>query len=291
VNCDRETAHAFARCGAEVRVVHLNRLVAEKAPLEGVDILCIPGGFSYGDDLGAGKVFGTKLALKLRGQVPKLVERGGLVLGICNGFQVLVRAGLLPGTRGTLEQEATLARNLSGKFESRWTRLLSVSGKTPFLEKDEVLDLPVAHGEGRFVADASVLERMRANGQVALVYRKPPEDEHPGIAGWSLAPGSAGYPWNPAGSTFDIAGITDPSGRIFGLMPHPERHQDPWQRPGYVRARATARLGRHSGSGDIPGTSEPGRDTGSFPAAAGLAIFRRAVECVKMGTRLRGALA
>jgi phosphoribosylformylglycinamidine synthase len=285
VNCDRETAHAFERCGAEVAVLHVNRLVEDRAPLDGANVLVIPGGFSFGDDLGAGKVFGNKLALKLRGSVLRLVDRGGLVLGICNGFQVLVRAGILPGTRGVFEQEATLARNLSGKFESRWTRCLAVSAKTPFLEKDEVIDLPVAHGEGRFVpADESVLERMRQNGQIALVYRQPPADEHPGVSGWSLAPGAASYPWNPSGTTLDIAGITDPTGQVLGLMPHPERHQDTWQRPGHAREVA------QSGRARVTGSPREGEARSSAaPKAAGLAVFRRAVEHVT--ARLKGGLA
>ncbi len=265
VNCDRETAHAFERVGAEVASLHVNRLIEDRRPLDDANVLCVPGGFSFGDDLGAGKIFGNKLALKLRGSVLRLVDRGGLVLGICNGFQVLVRAGLIPGTRGLLEEEAALARNLSGKFESRWTRLEITSRKSPFLSSPElaanggVFDVPVAHGEGRLViSDPGVMERMRKNGQIALVYRRPAEGEHPGVSGHGVASGPAGYPWNPAGSTDDIAGITDPTGRILGLMPHPERHQDPWQRPGFAR--------------------------GSRGPAAGLEVFRAAVEHLRNGS-------
>lgn len=287
VNCDRETAHAWKRVGGQlavqVDVLHVNRLLEDKAPLDGADVLCIPGGFSYGDDLGAGKVFGTKLALKLRDNVRRLVDRGGLVLGICNGFQVLVRVGILPGTRGTIEQEATLARNLSGKFESRWTRLETVSDRSPLLQKGEVWDVPVAHGEGRFVpADAGVLARMKAQGQIALVYRRPAEGEHPGVLGTGTAPAPAGYPWNPAGSTEDIAGVTDPTGRILGLMPHPERHQDPWQAPGHARTSLAGRQARDTGSGEAG--ERHGPRTGS-PEGVGLAPFRRAVEHV-LGMRV-----
>ncbi len=239
VNCDRETAFAFERAGAEVATLHVNRLLEDRAPLDGADLLCVPGGFSFGDDLGAGKVLGNKLALKLRASVLRLVERGGLVLGICNGFQVLVRAGLLPGTRGIFEQEVALARNLSGKFESRWVRLeTAVGALSPFLRPGEVWDVPSAHGEGRLVArEGGVLERMRSQRQIALLYRRPGEGEHPGVQGVATSPAPAGYPWNPSGSLEDIAGITDPTGRILGLMPHPERHQDAWQRPGYARHR------------------------------------------------------
>jgi phosphoribosylformylglycinamidine synthase len=262
-NCDRETAFAFERSGAEVATLHVNRLVEAKKPLDDADVLVVPGGFSYGDDLGAGKILGNKLALKLRGSVLRLVDRGGLVLGICNGFQVLVRAGLLPGTRGIFEQEATLARNLSGMFESRWVRLEVQEERSPFLRRG-VVDMPVAHGEGRFVVrDADVLERMKAQGQIAILYRRPPPTEQPGVSGSAIVTGAAGFPWNPGGSTDDIAGVTDPTGRILGLMPHPERHQDVWQRPGYAR-------------GNRGGT------------AAGLDLFRRAVEHV---TQEKGAVA
>jgi phosphoribosylformylglycinamidine synthase len=281
VNCDRETAFAFERVGAEVATLHVNRLLEDRAPLDGADLLCVPGGFSYGDDLGAGKILGNKLALKLRGSVLRLVDRGGLVLGICNGFQVLVRAGLLPSTRGIFEQEASLARNVSGKFESRWVRLQTTTGvRSPFLAPGEVWDVPSAHGEGRLVLrDASVLARMREQGQIALVYRKPAPDEHPGVKGDKVEEGPAGYPWNPSGSTEDIAGVTDPTGRILGLMPHPERHQDVWQRPGHAREREKS----------LRGDKVPPRG-----AAAGLEFFRRAIEELgaQGGTRRReGALA
>ncbi|HZV01309.1 MAG TPA: phosphoribosylformylglycinamidine synthase subunit PurQ [Planctomycetota bacterium] len=289
VNCDRETAFAFERSGAKTETLHANRLIADKAPLDGADALVVPGGFSYGDDLGAGKILGTKLALKLRTQVLRLVDRGGLVLGICNGFQVLVRAGLLPGTRGVFEQEASLARNLSGKFESRWVRLeTTAQARSPFLGKGEVWDVPSAHGEGRLVLrEAAVLERMKAQGQIALVYRRPAEGEHPGVNGTGVASGAAGYPWNPSGSTEDIAGITDPTGRVLGLMPHPERHQDAWQRPGHARERSV-----RGTDGNAGGRSAP-RD-GAVRGAPGLEFFARAVEALRTqgGARRReGALA
>jgi phosphoribosylformylglycinamidine synthase subunit PurQ / glutaminase len=275
VNCDQETAFAFERTGAEVATLHVNRLLEDRAPLDGADLLCVPGGFSFGDDLGAGKILGNKLALKLRGSVLRLVDKGGLVLGICNGFQVLVRAGILPGTRGVFEQEASLARNLSGKFEARWVRLETTAvAHTPFLRRGEVWDAPSAHGEGRLVLrEPAVLERMKAQGQIALRYRRPGDGEHPGVNGSAVASGEAGYPWNPSGSTEDIAGITDPTGRVFGLMPHPERHQDAWQRPGHTRERWTS---------------------GARANPAGLELFARAVEALRTqgGARRReGALA
>lgn len=287
VNCDRETAFAFERVGAEVATLHVNRLIEDRAPLDGADLLCVPGGFSYGDDLGAGKILGNKLALKLRGSVLRLVDRGGLVLGVCNGFQVLVRAGLLPGTRGIFEQEVSLARNASGKFESRWIRMETVGSKSPFLKKGEVFDAPSAHGEGRLILrDAQVLERIRDQGQIALLYRRPAAGEHPGVNGTRVEQVAAEYPWNPSGSTEDIAGLTDPTGRILGLMPHPERHQDAWQRPGHTRDKSSSRSDTSSSD-----TNDINRGA---VAAPGLEFFRRAVE--ELGTqggarRREGALA
>ncbi|MGE0708853.1 MAG: phosphoribosylformylglycinamidine synthase subunit PurQ [Planctomycetota bacterium] len=247
-NCDRETASALERAGAKVDRVHVNRLL-ERAPgeaLSGVDLLALPGGFTYGDDLGAGRILGVLLEGKLREAVQGLVARGGLVLGVCNGFQVLVRAGLLPG-EGV---PATLAPNRSGRFEVRWTRLRAETDRSPWLRAGELLDLPVAHGEGRLaLGEGATLPAER----VALRYLAP-SDGAPGVAG-SAGTSPACYPHNPAGSHDDVAGLIDETGRILGLMPHPERNVDPWHRPGWTR-----RTGQ--------GASGPG---------AGLRLFENAV--------------
>ncbi|MBL4847868.1 MAG: phosphoribosylformylglycinamidine synthase subunit PurQ, partial [Planctomycetes bacterium] len=148
-NCDRETASALEMAGAVAERVHVNRLLEQADPaksLDAVDLLAIPGGFTYGDDLGAGRILGGLLAQGLQEAIQSLVARGGLVIGICNGFQVLVRAGLLPGGDAGL---TTLAGNRSGRFEARWTRLRVETDRSPWLTKGEVLDLPVAHAEGR----------------------------------------------------------------------------------------------------------------------------------------------
>jgi phosphoribosylformylglycinamidine synthase len=217
-NCDEETAYAWELAGANVQTYHVGRLVEAPRLLDEVQILTIPGGFSYGDDLGAGRILAARMGSILRDALGRFHDRGGLLLGICNGFQVLVRAGLLPG--GT-SSKATLTFNDSGHFEARWVRVASVPGRSPFLMDDAVLELPVAHGEGKFVlSDNAGLEE---SGQILLRYVG--DDSQP----------TQDYPANPNGSHAAVAGICDPSGRIFGLMPHPERHVDPLQHPRWTR--------------------------------------------------------
>jgi phosphoribosylformylglycinamidine synthase I len=221
-NCDEETSAAWERAGAVVETWHVGRLLETPAGLDAFQILTIPGGFSYGDDLGAGRIFATRLGTVLGEALRRFHDRGGLVLGICNGFQVLVRAGLLPG--GPSATAATLAHNDCGHFESRWVRLLPTSGRSPFLVDAEPIELPVAHGEGKFVlADPSALAALESNGQVVLRY----VDE-------SGRPTQA-YPANPNGSPGAVAGVCDPTGRIFGLMPHPERFVDRLHHPRWTR--------------------------------------------------------
>jgi phosphoribosylformylglycinamidine synthase len=218
-NCDEETAAAWHRAGAVPETLHIGRVLESPACLDRFAIVTIPGGFSYGDDLGAGRILATKLAA-LGGALARFRDRGGLVLGICNGFQVLVRSGLLPGD-GTA---ATLTRNDSGHFESRWVRLGPAAGRTPFLADDQPIELPVAHGEGKFLTahpdDLTALER---SGQVVLRYLddsgRPTQD----------------YPANPNGSDGAVAGLCDATGRVLGLMPHPERHVDPLHHPRWTR--------------------------------------------------------
>ena len=222
-NCDEETAAAWSLAGAEPETLHLGRLLEDPGALDRYRVLTLPGGFSYGDDLGAGRIFATRIAGRLGGAIRRFHESGGLVLGICNGFQVLVKAGLLPG--GDWKSPVTITFNDSGHFEDRWVRLAPPSAsRCVFLADDEPIELPVAHGEGRFLAASDAdLARLESSGQVVLRY----VDEHNQTA--------ASYPDNPNGSPGAVAGLCDPTGRIFGLMPHPERHADPLQHPRWTR--------------------------------------------------------
>ena len=168
-NCDEETAAAWQLAGADAEVRHVARVVEAPKSLDDYQFLTIPGGFSYGDDLGAGRIFATRIGTALSDAMARFRDRGGLLLGVCNGFQVLVRAGLLPG--GETSGPATLARNTSGTFQARWVRLAPRSGVTPFLDDDEPIELPVAHGEGRFLLkDAGAADALDRDGRIVLKY-------------------------------------------------------------------------------------------------------------------------
>lgn len=242
INCDRETAFAFEQAGAAADRVHINDLIFGLKPLDDYQILVVPGGFSFGDDIASGKVLANKFKYRLGEAIDEFRKKEKLILGICNGFQVLAKLGLLPGLDGDYHsQRVTVTFNDSGRFEDRWV-YLKVNENSPciYTRGLERLYLPVRHGEGKFVAEESILKSIRANSQTVVQY----VDEQ----------GSFGeYPVNPNGSMDHIAGICDESGRIFGLMPHPE---------GYIRRTQHPRWTRN----ELP-------DEGD-----GLAIFRNAVE-------------
>ena len=225
-NCDYETVHAFRMVGADVDLIHINRLIRGDAELPPYQILAIPGGFSYGDDIAAGKILANELKYKLREPVEQFVADGKLIIGICNGFQVMVKAGLLPGFNGIDDvQETTIYTNDSGKFECRWVYLKHTdNGKCVFTRNiKDVIYLPIAHGEGKFTTvDENTLDALEADDQVVLKYVDP-EGKY------------AGYPWNPNGSDRHIAGICDSTGRIFGMMPHPERYLSKYNHPRWTR--------------------------------------------------------
>jgi phosphoribosylformylglycinamidine synthase len=221
-NCDEETAAAWERAGARVETWHIGRVLAEPQSLDRFQVLTIPGGFSYGDDLGAGRIMATRLGHALGDALRRFHERGGLIIGICNGFQVLVRCGLLPG--GAAGGPATLAHNDSGRFEARWVKLAPRPGLSPFVAFDEPIELPVAHGEGKFLtSDPGTMDSLQSAGQIVLQYAddagRPTQD----------------YPANPNGSALAAAGVCDPTGRIFGLMPHPERFVETIHHPRWTR--------------------------------------------------------
>jgi phosphoribosylformylglycinamidine synthase len=255
-NCDKETAFAFKLVGSDAVLVHVNDLVNARDSLKDYQILALSGGFSYGDDIASGKVFANELKCKLAEDLKSFIKSGKLIIGICNGFQILVKSGLLPGN-SELKQESSLIINDSGKFEDRWvylknSKLKSKKSKCVWTKDlPEIIYLPVAHGEGKFiVGDNKVLERLKNNGQIAFQYCDA--EGKPGV-----------YPLNPNGAVDDIAGICDETGRIFGLMPHPERHIMLAQHPRWKNAVNRKERASFSASGD------------------GLQIFRNGVEYVK----------
>ena len=227
-NCDRESAFAFETAGAVAERIHVNRLIENPHLLDDFQILCLPGGFSYGDDLGAGRVLASQIVVHFRDRVQKFLDRGNLAIGICNGFQVLVKTGLLPGPVSKDEplfaQTVTVTYNDSGKFEDRWVHLRADTDRCVFLAKGEIIYLPVAHGEGKVIPLNEEHRKTLAKlGRVALRYVGPAGQDKPG------------YPANPNGSLGDIAGLCDATGRVLGLMPHPERHLTGLQHPTWTR--------------------------------------------------------
>jgi phosphoribosylformylglycinamidine synthase len=212
-NTDVETVVACERAGFKTALLHVNRMVEKPDQFREYDCFVIPGGFSYGDDLGSGRVFANELRLRLLDPIREFVGAGKLVLGICNGFQVLVKSGLLPDPLADGAPTVTLTFNESGRFQDQWVKLKAVSGKCAWIGEGETLETAITHGEGKFVAPAATLDRLEAAGQVVLKY----------VDG------------NPNGSLRDIAGICDPTGRVLGLMPHPEKHLDPTNHPRWTR--------------------------------------------------------
>lgn len=225
-NCDGETAHAFEMSGAHSELIHINEFLRKEKSLTDFQILVIPGGFTYGDDVSAGKILANELKYLLTEEMKKFTADGKLILGICNGFQVLVKSGLLPDIDlPDGEMEVTLTFNDSGKFEDRWI-YLKVNETSPCVftrEMPPVVYYPVAHAEGKFVPkNNAVLQRLKANGQIVFQYS-------------DAAGAVVDYPGNPNGSVDQIAGICDPSGRILGLMPHPERYTNVTHHPRWTR--------------------------------------------------------
>lgn len=219
-NCDEETAYAWALAGATPERLHVRRLIDSPALLDRYAVLTLPGGFSYGDDIAAGRILANQLVHHLNDALRQFVEAGRPILGICNGFQALVRAGLLPGLAGRAGQTVTLANNDTARFEARWICLRAETDRCVFLPKDVRLPLPIAHGEGKLVADDPTLAALRRADHVALRYCDEAGKRGP-------------FPVNPNGSLDDIAGLTDSTGLILGLMPHPERYVHRQQHPAF----------------------------------------------------------
>jgi phosphoribosylformylglycinamidine synthase len=249
-NCDAETAYAFELAGAQTETLHINRVLAEPALLERFQMLAIPGGFSYGDDIAAGRILANQIAHHLHDALHRFVEEGKPIIGICNGFQVLVKTDLLPGpVAGRQGQVCTLTHNEGGRFIDRWVHLAARHELCIWTRGLDRLELPIAHGEGKFVVpDEQIRRALWDNGQVALVYVKP-----------DGSPANGNFADNPNGSIDDIAGICDETGLVFGLMPHPERHVDATQHPAWTSRQPLPSSG------------------------AGLQIFRNAMTYVEAG--------
>ncbi len=271
LNCEEESVAAYRKAGASARAVHAADLFSGAVSLRGASIVHLSGGFSFGDDLGSGRVFANRLRL---GRLPSgstvlrelaaFVADGGLVFGVCNGFQILVRAGLLPNLSGAFEPEVTLAHNDSGRFEDRWVSCLAGPSPSPAFQGAPRFELPVRHGEGRLVTrDAEVHDALVRQRLVALQYA---DADGPQQA----------YPANPNGSALACAALTDPSGRVLGAMPHPEAYLRPELHPAWpTRARA-----RREDDGEGDGGDEP---------SDGLRVFRNLVEAARASGRLKDA--
>lgn len=259
LNCDMETAHAFELAGASPSKVHINSLIDGSAKLTDYHILAFVGGFSWGDDHGAGVIQAVRLKTNIGRQVLDFVGNGNLVLGICNGFQALVNLGLLPGFDGDYRHRSVaLTYNDCGNFRDDWVAL-TINPDSPcvFTRGIGRIDLPVRHGEGKFYAESDIIERLVRQDQVVLRYAAP-----------GGQPAELRFPYNPNGSVDDIAGICDPTGRVFGLMPHPEAYNHFTNHPDWPRRKERAKRSQRIGAL----TTE---------ITPGIKIFSNAVDFIK----------
>ncbi|MBH8568546.1 phosphoribosylformylglycinamidine synthase subunit PurQ [Microvirga sp. STS02] len=259
INCEEEFAAAYRLAGAEATIVHFNQVLHGQVSIHDFDVLNFPGGFSFGDDLGSGVVLANKLRYRqtsaagrtLLDDIKQFIADGKFVLGICNGFQVLVKLGLLPNLGGDVTPEVTLTHNASGRYEDRWVTLrVNPAARTPFLTGIDRLEVPVRHGEGRLVVpDEATRAAIEAAGLNCLSYIDANGD------------GTSEYPLNPNGADLNCAGLTDPTGQVFGLMPHPEAFLAAYNHPDWARRRRQS-----------PGASEEGE---------GLQIFKNIVAHIR----------
>lgn len=234
LNCEEETAFIYKLLGAEVNKVHINDLLANPKMMADYHIIDFIGGFSDGDHIAAGKIHANRLRYKLGEELYEFIQDGKLIIGVCNGFQSLIKSGILPGFDGDYRtQRMTLTYNDSGKFEDRWVHLgVNTDSKCIWTRGIKELYLPVRHGEGKIrIRDPTVLERLKKDNQIVLYYVNP-KDRKPTME----------YPYNPNGSDEAIAGICDPTGRVFGLMPHREAFWSPFNHPSWTRLKIEGRL-------------------------------------------------
>ena len=229
LNCEEETLHAFNYNGIDGKIIHINDLIETPQKLDQHEILAIPGGFSYGDDTGSGNAFAQKMKLALWEPLQKFIARDTLTIGICNGCQILTNLGLTPPANKEYgERAVAVTYNESARYQCRWIDL-KVESNSPWLAGVEHMHIPVAHGEGRFMMEESTLKALRDNNQIAATYVKPDG---------SAANGE--FPYNPNGTIADIAAMTDKTGRILTMMPHPERGMYTSQRDDYMETKDAA---------------------------------------------------
>ncbi|MCF8495483.1 MAG: phosphoribosylformylglycinamidine synthase subunit PurQ [Alphaproteobacteria bacterium] len=258
LNCEEETLHAFEYAGLQGTIRHINDLIENPQELEKVEILAVPGGFSYGDDTGSGNAFAQKMKLSLWEPLLRFIARDTLTIGICNGCQILANLALIPGFDSRYgERLVAVTHNLTARYQCRWVDV-GVTSNSPWLAGIERMHIPVAHGEGRFMMAEETLKSLKENGQVAMRYIKA-----------DGRPANGEFPFNPNGSTQDIAALTDQGGRVLALMPHPERGMFNWQRDDYQELKDKAQRARTS----LPETAD------------GMALFQNAARY--FGTALK----
>ncbi len=241
LNCEEETLHAFNHCGISGDIIHINDLIESPKDLENYQILAIPGGFSYGDDTGSGNAFAQKMKLALWNELKAFVERDTLTIGICNGCQILVNLGLVPALKQYGERDVAVTYNASARYRCRWIDV-KIENKSPWLKDIETLHIPIAHGEGRFMMEDETLNALQENKQIAARY-----------IGSNGNYANGEFPHNPNGSAFDIAAMTDKTGRILAMMPHPERGMFTWQRDDYPEIKDAAQRSKETLSEESDG--------------------------------------
>lgn len=257
LNCDYETAFCFERAGAVSHRIHINSLISGQVDLAKFDILVFGGGFSWGDDHGAGVVQAVRMKMHIGAKIQEFIAEKKLIIGICNGFQTLVNIGLLPGIENDYEKRSVaLTFNDCGNFRDQWVYLrVNPDSSCVFTKGMQQLEFPIRHGEGKFVCDPSLLTRLKSDHQIVIQY-----------AHKNGTPAEGAFPANPNGSMADIAGICDPSGRIFGLMPHPEAFNHWTNHPDWTRIQDNVRR-----RGQAADTDDP----------PGIMLFKNAVDYVR----------
>ena len=229
LNSEEETAYGFQLAGATADIVHINDVIDGKKKLKDYQILSFPGGFAYGDDTGAGNAYASKIKNHLWEEVKNFIQEDKLVIGICNGCQIVTNLGLVPAfAKDYGDRQVALVNNTSARFTTRWTDM-EVTSDTPWLTGITKISMPIAHGEGNFITTKENLTQLRKNKQIALRYIKGDMS------------GYLDLPANHNGSIDNIAGITDPTGKILGLMPHPERGIFFIQRPDWPLQKEIAK--------------------------------------------------